>query len=1267
MKKGKKHRHPVRHTIMFALFLFLGIILWFAFHPQLWYPLPLRYLNENVLHDSGWQIKLASLSGNANSGLYAEQLKIQNYDSSIVIIIDTLDTKYGTIFSLLRRNISEITIHQPKIYIHQTHNEKLTDADAENEISLPPFRSDKIILKNGFLRYETMDTAYTIENLQLSGRYSTWRERSAIQIDKASLFWQEKALFIENIRSILTLRDGQYSLNKLDLDIGNERYHLSGYFFPEKPEPIGLTLNLETFHPARWYDSQWLSPSDSVNANLTLKGNPDHFSVVGQIWAGWEKGEDFSAEIDLSRAKDSLIIRELQLKTEVGTGKLQGWLTMGLDYSMNAELANLSLSSFAPIELRRVSGQFNANGKAADSITADWQFAAEDFYGEAINSITGKAVYANKQLILTEPINIKSSGLEARLIGELDSLQNCAFQLLVNGKPQSAFLDSLGFSADTVRIAARISGPVQSPKLTLNSTLGGINYPGMEINSLHALFTAEDILKNPQGDWYIRGSGLSLAQYPLNKIWAAGSLSGQRLEISSISAENDRDRYELSAQILHYNEILVSAFAADIGQNRIRLSKPFDIISLSSGGAVSPALFTLNDGNLSLLMSWTPKLEIDADLQLSNIAAGDFFRNIAKEAPLDGRLNANILFSGALNNPAFSVDALFKSGHFTDFAFEELVIKSAYENGKLNIEELDALLAEEAYARLTGRFPMLLNFQEEPNFRYVPGDSIFLNISTYGLWLKPLLSKLDMPIDLNGKVASFTQLSGTYGAPRLAADLNIDSVKVDTLKFDNLAGRILYGNEQLQLQDIKIRGEDLAYNGSGFLPLNLSLLPVEERIPQDKRLLLSLQGNDKNLAYLSPYLTFLESIEGDFYTEFEMTGTMEKPVRNGLVELRNGRIVLQDVDNPISAIDADFTLSKNLMDVKVSANMTQDNFSVAEELTRRKKSSGKKNLNVNGSIDLNELLNPKYDLTVKANELFYSDLTGNIKVVTDVDLKVTGQEALAIRGTLPVDEGLLQFEFQDFGGPTNPDPGLMILDIAIPIRQNTYLKNSLLDVELNGDLFLSKQSNRPMSIGGELNLASGSFYYYSGNFTIQDGVLIFDPVQDKININIEAWTYVENRSNRIFATVSGDLDRLQIQLRDEKGIYNTQKDLIQLLTTGYVPNIASSGALSTTATNVVGIALEKEMERTASRLTGFERVDLQTSGSLLESGNLDSMSILLGRRLGKNVFVTYERTLSAENPKQAVELEYRLNRNISIIGAADEESVSASIRLRYQY
>ncbi|HDR05591.1 MAG TPA: hypothetical protein ENN84_10175, partial [Candidatus Marinimicrobia bacterium] len=115
MKIGSKHRHPVRHTILFMIFLLVGVIVWLGFQVQHWYPLPLWYINNHIFAESEWKIELASLRGNANNGLRAEFLKIQNSDSSIVFLADTASTKYGNIFSLLRRNISLIELHHPRI------------------------------------------------------------------------------------------------------------------------------------------------------------------------------------------------------------------------------------------------------------------------------------------------------------------------------------------------------------------------------------------------------------------------------------------------------------------------------------------------------------------------------------------------------------------------------------------------------------------------------------------------------------------------------------------------------------------------------------------------------------------------------------------------------------------------------------------------------------------------------------------------------------------------------------------------------------------------------------------------------------------------------------------------------------------------------------------------------------------------------------------------------------------------------------------------
>jgi hypothetical protein len=129
-------------------------------------------------------------------------------------------------------------------------------------------------------------------------------------------------------------------------------------------------------------------------------------------------------------------------------------------------------------------------------------------------------------------------------------------------------------------------------------------------------------------------------------------------------------------------------------------------------------------------------------------------------------------------------------------------------------------------------------------------------------------------------------------------------------------------------------------------------------------------------------------------------------------------------------------------------------------------------------------------------------------------------------------------------------------------------------------------------------------------------------------------------------------------------MFTSQAEIIQLLTTGTVSN---GQFVTGAAQSYLETIFEKELERTASEWGGFERVDLKSQGSLFENPNLDSLTILLERRIGKNLYLSYEQALSNDNANRNIELEYRLNRNFSIIGEADDESVSFSYRIRFQY
>jgi len=150
--------------------------------------------------------------------------------------------------------------------------------------------------------------------------------------------------------------------------------------------------------------------------------------------------------------------------------------------------------------------------------------------------------------------------------------------------------------------------------------------------------------------------------------------------------------------------------------------------------------------------------------------------------------------------------------------------------------------------------------------------------------------------------------------------------------------------------------------------------------------------------------------------------------------------------------------------------------------------------------------------------------------------------------------------------------------------------------------------------------------------------------------------------------LTGDLKEPQLSLDPESTTNLTMDDILTYLTL----NQKISGGLTLEAnsfrdpvSSYVGILATKELEKLGGQVFGLDIVDLKSGLSLS-----DTTRILLGQRISRNLKMTYETDflLLQPNPDYQFGMEYRVNKNLSIIGKVDQDGlVDLRSRLRYNY
>lgn len=253
--------------------------------------------------------------------------------------------------------------------------------------------------------------------------------------------------------------------------------------------------------------------------------------------------------------------------------------------------------------------------------------------------------------------------------------------------------------------------------------------------------------------------------------------------------------------------------------------------------------------------------------------------------------------------------------------------------------------------------------------------------------------------------------------------------------------------------------------------------------------------------------------------------------------------------------------------------------------------------------------------------------------------------------------------------PTRESP--LKLDISINAQDTLAVNNNLAELIGSASLKLTGPVNNPI-VSGEASVTRGTLFLRNERYQITRGLFFF-PGKRSRQVQFDVESDTEIRGYRVILNLSGSLERLNVALRSEPAL--SQVDIVNLLTTGQPPtstgqiqaagSLASGQVAANTAAGILFGTLSSQVEQRTDKLFGLNR--FQIDPLLTGRGSNPTARITIGRRVTRDLSVTYSTDLSTGR-EQVFLLEYRIRRNISLIGIRNEDgSYGFEFRLRRQF
>lgn len=399
---------------------------------------------------------------------------------------------------------------------------------------------------------------------------------------------------------------------------------------------------------------------------------------------------------------------------------------------------------------------------------------------------------------------------------------------------------------------------------------------------------------------------------------------------------------------------------------------------------------------------------------------------------------------------------------------------------------------------------------------------------------------------------------------------------------------------------------------------------------------------------------------GDVSFKIDADGTLEHPALNGLAQITNVNLSLENYINGLSRVNGSLVFNEGRVDLKDVTGY----------------SGG-------GKIALTGFA------TYAAG--FYTDITANAQdvrvrypagITSTIDAKIRlqgGVQGMLLSGNAEltrfsvspnIDLASLVSDSSSLSLPPNPNDfaNRIRLDIRITSAPSMDFQNSFAKLAGTVNLQVRGTVEEP-SVLGQITITEGEATFADTTYQLQRGVIYFtNPIRIEPVIDLDATTQVENYN--ITVGVHGSPDHLTPIFRSSPPL--SEQDIFSLLALGrtqeeqqiYSEEQAQAG-VNSTADAILGSAINATVSNRIQKLFGGGSIKIDPT-YVSTTGNATAR-LTVKQQIAKNITLTYATNVNS-NAQQLIQGQWNITPNLSILAVRDESGVfSLVFTLRRQY
>jgi len=1228
-----------------------------------------KYVNSKLSINSDWQVSIPELKGNLIGTIQGKGIKLYHENGSEVIFGD---------FSIKINYFKSLFI-----------SPTLSQLRVENIYVSPVINTDSISFENkDSLEIEIpTELNFVIENLRLGGVIKIplkngdkmlqliLDSRLNISSDKKEFFINEFSASINDTSGYILLRNTALTL-----------YETSAHFMPANGVMNGLPFDGEihydwTVLPDLTGDihiEQFDFP-DKIFGNLPLKPkfssletfihfDSDLVQFNGDVIVKNPLGLYMKGQLSLTRHENHYSLNRLELDSEDSNLSLSGIYESNGRISSNMLLTHFDLSKWITDQREtNVNGTIMLEGTIQknyiNDISVSMEINESKLYGDRDISISGTFSYNDQNIYIDSPLSLAIGPSSVTLNGFVD-LDDKILDLNMKLNDANVFIinnfwsDSLNSGYATGDL--QVKGTIDAPSIRAELEFRDLGYNDTYLDEL--VMHANWVPMAKGGEGYFRGKvgRGSWKKYAFDNGLVDIAFSQNGIDIQSAEFKILDNYLQVSGNFSTDSVLTLTRMQLAYENHYFINSKPFTVKFEPNKIKIHPFEIHIDDGIASGEM--VIKDEIRGAFQLSNVNA-DIMKLFTNDERyhISGTSFGNISLKDFDGSPEIKIDLTLKNGIAAQQKFSVMKLQGTLYKSLLNIEEISLIANGRKRVNVSGSVPIE---KMDVESRELDFDIIFDELD-----MSLLTQFSQSSTKMDGKISGGFHLGGNSLNTLYNFDFEINDANWDRLNLGTIKTEGLYDGKRLYFNKYSSLFEGSKLSGAAYLPIDYNISSENYgKYFLDDSLWILVKGQTKSLEILTAYMSSVDSINGEFEFELEVLGPRNNLIRNGYLSLNEATIYSLQLDDPIYNVQGHAEIIQNTFEWKTFAG----------SMVKNPDNSKKHNMFISGTMDMTEFFKPDYDLNIKGNEIHFRTLLGDIEGIVNVDLNLTGKDAIEIEGIIePIDAVMYQEFVSDTDVESIDEDGSTVINYKLnfPLTGDFALRNSQIDAHLSGELSLTKLGNKPSDFGGELYVRDGKFYYYGDVFTISEGYMILDKKGFNPYLDISAQTKINQE--QIYIQLVGRLDNPQLIMESSSGF--SESDIVELLTirSRFNDNEISAKGFGNRAQNIFGAYLERQLEKNILQMTGLsqagiiDNVSISGTAGFISQNNDQDFTITAERQVSENLSLnySYHRSFSLSNPTtNKVGVELRLNRYVSLVGNVDETgNMHVKYRLRYSY